>query len=108
MARRRRIFGNFLSPVFSASRVQHVSDLHPKFDTDHLPVVSTLVIRLKWLSRKKNVTYPKYNLEALEDKQHATSLNLRYGIATQFSVMQTVWMTGKHYATQFKKWQQMW
>jgi len=26
-----RIFGDFLCPVFSASRVQHVSDLHLKF-----------------------------------------------------------------------------
>jgi len=26
-----RIFGEFLRPVFSASRVQHVSDLHPKY-----------------------------------------------------------------------------
>jgi len=25
------IFGDFVRPVFSASRVQHVSDLHPKF-----------------------------------------------------------------------------
>jgi len=25
------IFGDFLRPVFSANRVQHVSDLHPKF-----------------------------------------------------------------------------
>jgi len=25
------IFGDFLRPAFSASRVQHVSDLHPKF-----------------------------------------------------------------------------
>jgi len=25
------IFGDFLRPVFSLSRVQHVSDLHPKF-----------------------------------------------------------------------------
>jgi len=24
-------FGDFLRPVFSASRVEHVSDLHPKF-----------------------------------------------------------------------------
>ena len=31
MVRRRRIFGNFLRPVFSVSRVQHVSDLHAKF-----------------------------------------------------------------------------
>jgi len=29
--RRWRIFGDFLHPVFSASRVQHVSDLHLKF-----------------------------------------------------------------------------
>jgi len=26
-----RMFGDFLRPVFSASSVQHVSDLHPKF-----------------------------------------------------------------------------
>jgi len=25
------IFGDFLRPAFSASRVQHASDLHPKF-----------------------------------------------------------------------------
>jgi len=31
MVRRWRIFGDFMRPVFSASRVQHVSDLHPKF-----------------------------------------------------------------------------
>jgi len=31
MVRRWRIFGEFLRPVFSASRVQHISDLHPKF-----------------------------------------------------------------------------
>jgi len=31
MMRRWRIFGDFLRPVFLASRVQHVSDLHPKF-----------------------------------------------------------------------------
>jgi len=31
MVRRWRIFGDFLRSVFSASRVQHVSDLHPKF-----------------------------------------------------------------------------
>jgi len=27
-----RIFGDFLRHVFSASRVQHLSDLHPKFE----------------------------------------------------------------------------
>jgi len=31
MVRRWRIFGNFMRPVFPASRVQRVSDLHPKF-----------------------------------------------------------------------------
>jgi len=31
MVHRWRIFGDFLRPVFTASRVQHVSDLHPKF-----------------------------------------------------------------------------
>jgi len=31
MARRWRIFGDILRPVFSASCVEHVSDLHPKF-----------------------------------------------------------------------------
>ena len=31
MVRRWRIFGDFWRTVFSASRVQHVSDLHPKF-----------------------------------------------------------------------------
>ena len=31
MVRRWRIFGDFLRPVFSASRVQHISDLHSKF-----------------------------------------------------------------------------
>jgi len=31
MVRRWRIFGDFLRPLFSGSRVQHVSDLHSKF-----------------------------------------------------------------------------
>jgi len=31
MVPRRRIFDDFLRPVFAASRVQHVSNLHPKF-----------------------------------------------------------------------------
>jgi len=30
MVPRWQIFGNFLRPVYSASRVQHISDLHPK------------------------------------------------------------------------------
>jgi len=31
MVRRWRLFGDFLHPAFPASRVQHASDLHPKF-----------------------------------------------------------------------------
>jgi len=31
MVQRWRIFGDFLRPVFSASRLPHVSDLHSKF-----------------------------------------------------------------------------
>jgi len=31
MVRRWRLFGDFLRPAFPASRLQHVSDLHPKF-----------------------------------------------------------------------------
>jgi len=31
MVPRWRLFGDFLGPVYSASRVQHVSDLHSKF-----------------------------------------------------------------------------
>jgi len=29
------IFGEFLGPVFPASRAQHISDLHSKFALDH-------------------------------------------------------------------------
>jgi len=31
MVPRWRLFGDFLRPVFAASRAQHVSDLHSKF-----------------------------------------------------------------------------
>jgi len=31
MVHRWQIFGDFLCHVFSASRVQHIEDLHPKF-----------------------------------------------------------------------------
>jgi len=31
MVRRWRLFGDFLRPPFPVSRVQHISDLHPKF-----------------------------------------------------------------------------
>jgi len=56
-----------------------------EFDTDHLPVVSTLVIRLKRLSRKKNAANPKYNLEALEDR--ATRHQFELEIQNRFSVL---------------------
>jgi len=35
MVPRWRIFGEFLGPVFPASRVQHISDLHSKFALSH-------------------------------------------------------------------------
>jgi len=45
MVRRWRIFAPFLRPVFSASRVQHVSDLHPKFHYGHTMCASTADIQ---------------------------------------------------------------
>ena len=39
MVPRWRIFGDFLRPAFPASRVQHVSDLHPKICTKATPCV---------------------------------------------------------------------
>jgi len=39
MVPRWRFLATFLRPVFSASRVQHVSDLHPKFATKATPCV---------------------------------------------------------------------
>jgi len=35
MMPRWRLFGDFLRPVFAASRAQHVSDLHSKFALSH-------------------------------------------------------------------------
>jgi len=35
MVPRWRIFGDFSRPVFTTSRAQHVSDLHPKFTARH-------------------------------------------------------------------------
>ena len=32
MVRRWRLSGDFLGPAFAASRVQHISDLHSKFE----------------------------------------------------------------------------
>jgi len=39
MVHRWQIFDDFLHPVFAASRVQHVSDLHLKFRTKATPCV---------------------------------------------------------------------
>jgi len=45
MAPRWQIFGDFLHPAFSASHVQHVSDLHPKFTLRPHHVQSTADIQ---------------------------------------------------------------
>jgi len=45
MVPRWRLFGNFLHPVFSASRAQHVSDLHSKFALSHIMCGSTADIQ---------------------------------------------------------------
>ena len=46
MVPRWRLFGDFLRAVFSASRVQHVSDLHSKFTLrpHHVCISSSLVV----------------------------------------------------------------
>jgi len=50
MVPRWRFFGDFLCPVFSASRVQHVSDLHLKFVTKATPCVEVWqTSNLRWL-----------------------------------------------------------
>jgi len=66
MVRRWRYFGDFLRPAFSASHVQHVSDLHPKFalrphQTSSLRPL-TLGEEIKKEERKKQETRgQKYN-----------------------------------------------
>jgi len=45
MVRRWRIFGDFLRPVLSASRVQHISDMHSKFALSPLVCGSMVDIR---------------------------------------------------------------
>jgi len=39
------IFGDFLHPAFPLSRVQHLSDLHPKFALRHIMCGSTVDIQ---------------------------------------------------------------
>jgi len=55
MVRRWRIFGDFLRTVFSASRVQHVSDLHPKFTLrpHHVEVWTSNLRRLRLGDEKR-------------------------------------------------------
>ena len=55
MVRRWRRFGDFLRPAFPASRVQHVSDLHPKFATPCVEVWQTSNLRpLRLGEERKN------------------------------------------------------
>jgi len=50
MVRRWRLFGDFFDPAFSASRLQHVSDLHPKFALRPAPCVEVWqASNLRWL-----------------------------------------------------------
>jgi len=63
------IFGDFLHPVFSASRKQYVSDLHSKFALRHTMCGSmvdiqsaTDEIRRRKKRRKKEETGQKYNV----------------------------------------------
>jgi len=59
MVRRWQLFGTFLHPVFSVSRVQHVSDLHPKFalKPHHMWKYATAQImrgkKRRWKERRK-------------------------------------------------------
>jgi len=50
MVRRWRLFGDFLRPAFPASRVQHVSDLRPKFALrpHHVPKYGKHPISDRW------------------------------------------------------------
>ena len=56
-----------------------------EFDTDHLPVVSTLAIRLKRLSQKRSLACTKFNLKALQDK--TISQQFEVEIRNRFSVL---------------------
>jgi len=78
MVPRWRIFGDLLRPVlsasvFSASRVQHVSDLHPKFAQNHtmcaiMADIQSLTADIigeekrRWIDREiEEITEQKYN-----------------------------------------------
>ena len=53
MAPRWRIFGDFLRPVFPATRVNHISDLHSKFALGPHQYATAEIRRGKKEARKK-------------------------------------------------------
>ena len=61
MVPRRRIFGDFFASCMSASRVQYVSDLHPKFAPrpHHVQVWQTCNLRRLRLGEEKGRRYKK-------------------------------------------------
>jgi len=70
MVPRWRFLATFLRPVFAASRVQHISDLHSKFALGHAMCRSMVVIQSvaaeirrgkKDRKKKKETTGQKYN-----------------------------------------------
>jgi len=77
MVRRRRIFGEFLRPVFPASRVQHVSDLHSKFALRPHPCVEV------WLT--SNLRRRGKEIEERKKKPHDENIMacpISYGAIT--------------------------
>jgi len=67
MVRRWRIFGDFLRPVFSASRVQHVSDVHPKFALrpyhgGSMVDIQSSTAEIRRGKKKEETTGQKYNV----------------------------------------------
>jgi len=63
------IFDDFLRPVFAASRVEHVSDLHLKFALSHTVCASmvnmqsaTAEIRRRKKIKEEETTGQKYNV----------------------------------------------
>ena len=73
------IFGNFLRPVFAASRVQHISDLHSKFALG--PRQSNLwPLRLGEEKKKKN---KKIDRKKLQGKKYYGPLLHRAAIKSK-------------------------
>jgi len=59
-------FGDFLRPVFSASRVQYVSDLHPKFALRHtmcgsMADIQPATAEIRRGKKEEETTGQKYN-----------------------------------------------